>query len=122
MRLVHRQFANASKRRAQLYQQYVRRSGPFAGRFMGLGEEPATTSWMDNITSFAKQIAPIYSQVTLLREQAKRRQAGLPPLDPAQFAPTVRVEAGAQTLNLGKMALYGGLAIGAAMLAKSFMR
>lgn len=123
--------------RKMILQQAGRRS-EVTGRFYGLGAEPdygsmlmqpttpgiAAPSWMDSVTSFAKQIAPIYSQVALLREQSKRRAAGLPPLDPSQIAPTLRVQAGVDpgVMNMGKIALYGGLGIGAALLIKSFMR
>lgn len=123
--------------RKMVLQQAGRRA-EVTGRFYGLGAEPdygsmlmqpttpgiVAPSWMENITSFAKQIAPIYSQVALLREQSKRRAAGLPPLDPSQIAPTLRVQAGVDpgVMNMGKIALYGGLGIGAALLIRSFMR
>lgn len=109
---------------------YIRPSiGRTVFRFHGLGADvPATPapapSWLTNLTEFAKQALPAYQQVKILREQEKRRAAGLPPLDTSQLAPTVRVQVApdAGVMNLGRIALYGGLAIGGTFLAMSLLR
>jgi len=100
-------------------------------RFHGLGavapdgaSATASPSWLTNLTEFAKQAIPAYSQIKILNEQRRRAAAGLPPLDTSQFAPTVRVQVAPDTgvMNLGKVALYGGLAIGGTLVAMSLLR
>jgi hypothetical protein len=115
------------------FQMYSPGTGPFSarggktgtGRFAGLGDyiapvAPSTTggSWLTQLTDIVKQALPAYQQVKILREQEKRRAAGLPPLESEQLAPTFRVQGGLDpgTMNLGKIALWGGLALGGAFL------
>jgi hypothetical protein len=149
MNFTHKAFFNAAARRGALYnpghfmQKLLAHRGQGrakvmqqAGRFYGLGAEPdygdmlmnptdaKPAGLFDQLASFAKQVIPVYQQTQLLREQAKRRAAGLPPLQASELAPTVRVQAGVDpgVMNLGKVALYGGLALGAVLVAKTLMR
>lgn len=130
--------------RRQLSSRYVRPRGREVFRFHGLGATPdygamlmnPTTpgmtppfappqpSWLTSFTEIAKQALPVYQQAKILREQQKRRAAGLPPLESEQLAPTVRVQGGLDpgTMQLGKMALMGGLAIGGGLLLMTVMR
>ncbi len=94
---------------------------------MYMGEEapPATApGWLTQFTEFAKQALPVYQQTQILREQKRRRAAGLPPLESEQLAPTVRVQVApsAGVMNLGRVALWGGLAIGGTLLAMTLLR
>lgn len=114
--------------RQQLSARYVRPRGREVFRFHGLGAEPLapapTTGLFAQLTELAKQALPVYQQAKILREQEKRRAAGLAPLESEQLAPTVRVQAGVDPgiMNLGKTVLYGGLAIGGGLLLMTVMR
>lgn len=132
-----RAFHREAARRMKLYSPRI---GPFAidrgtggtGRFGGLGDymppiAPSTTgatSWLTQLTEIAKQALPAYQQVKILREQEARRRAGLPPLESEQLAPTVRVQGGLDpgAMQLGKIALWGGLALGGAFLFMALKR
>jgi hypothetical protein len=113
-----RGFFSAAARRSQLYRQPVARN-LLARRQHFLGQvtpAPApSTGLFAQFTDILKQALPAYQQVKILREQEKRRAAGLPPLETEQLAPTVRVQAGLDP-QLVKMLMFGGLAVGGALL------
>lgn len=64
---------------------------------IGVGESDQKT-WWQSFVGAAKELVPVVvsarSQKRLLDVQMKRAQRGLPPLNTAQIAPTVRVQAG----------------------------
>jgi len=89
---------------------------------MGADTNPVTnpTMW-ESIVAGAKEIIPTLvqakAQQQIFKAQMQRATQGLPPLQPAEYAPTVRVQAGISpgiTDTLKKMALP--LGIGAAAL------
>lgn len=61
-------------------------------------EEKAEEGWLDKLIGAASTIAPAYiqfkQQQDILDMQIERAKQGLPPLESAYIAPTVRVEAG----------------------------
>lgn len=76
-------------------------------------------SWWQSFIGAAKELVPVVvsarSQKRLLDVQMKRAQRGLPPLNTAQIAPTVRVQAGL-TPELKKLLIPAAI-IGFGLLA-----
>ena len=70
-------------------------------------------SWWQSFVGAAKELVPVVvsarSQKRLLDVQMKRAQRGLPPLNTAQIAPTVRVQAGLSP-DIKRMLIPVGLA------------
>lgn len=84
----------------------------------GLGEEAAApASWFDKLMTAAPQIATSAAQYKLIAENVKRAKKGLPPIDSASVAPTVKVQAQLDPEIRRALFIGGGILAAAAVVA-----
>lgn len=72
-----------------------------------------TTDWGSRLLDIIKVIVPAKQQTDLYKMQLRRAEAGLPPIDPSNFAPTVNVGTSPAVLRNIKYLTWGvaGLAL-----------
>lgn len=82
----------------------------------------AQESWwqsaVSNITKALPQLATSYAQIRLVNSNLQRAQQGLPPIDPASIAPTVKVQGSLDPTLVRNLAIGAALIGGAILLPK----
>lgn len=122
-------FEEAIKRTEDWKDSVTARTGNPAA-LSGLGDgDTVPTTWWEKIVSTLPTLGTAYlaykGQQNVLDMNIQRANMGLPPIDPSTGAPTIRTQVGlspqllARLQDGGTWLLYGGLALGAVLLAKS---
>lgn len=79
-----------------LFQVAVKRAEMLKGQgvgFLGIDWSSIATSVVDTVKSVAPSLVQYKAQSALLKTQLKRAENGLPPLQTAEYAPTVKIAA-----------------------------
>lgn len=102
------------RRHPQIYKVAVELSKKGHDIKSGLGEEqPKDKNWWDkladNLTTVGTAAINLEAQRNILREQSRRANQGLAPLETSQFAPTVRVAGEVSTQSLENIKTSFGL-------------
>lgn len=110
------------RRRFPLVSDAARGFGPGALQGMGAEGAPApaastTPGWLQNILNVAPQIVSTAAQYKIIRMNVQRAEKGLPPIDTAVAAPTVRVQAEVDPGIKKALFIGGGIIAAAAVVA-----